>query len=129
MTHETRCQLIDAITAAGSTRSNYDIARQFTCDVSTVRAYRKALGVPAFARKLYNWTGVDLSRHARVVAAEVGCSVHAVYAHRSDRRGPWTPEQDAAILARSKPDADLAADYGRTKAAIRHHRWRLRGTP
>lgn len=127
MTHETRCQLIDAITAAGATRSNYDLAREFSCDVSTVRAYRKALGVPAFARKLYDWAGVDLSRHARVVAAEVGCSVHAVYAHRSVRREPWTDEQNAAILARVKPDADLAADFGRTKAGIRHHRWRLRG--
>lgn len=126
MTHETRCNLIDALTAAGSTRSNYDIARQFGCDVSTVRAYRLSLGVPIFARKLYDWSGADLSKTAAEVAADVGCSVHAVHARRSRVRGPWTAEQDAAILSRAKPDAELAADFGRTKAAIRHHRWKLR---
>jgi DNA-binding CsgD family transcriptional regulator len=129
MTHETRCNLIDALTAAGSTRSNYDLARQFGCDVSTVRAYRKSLGVPVFARKLYDWSTADLSKTAREVAADVGCSIHAVHSHRTKRRGPWTPEQNAAILSRTKPDDELAADFGRTKAAIRHHRWRLRRGP
>lgn len=132
MTHETRCRLIDAL-QAGADRSDPDIAREVGCSASTVRRYRRDLGIDAYRWRLFDWGGVDLSRPPTEIARELGCSVHAIYArrvrHRTYSARTWTAEQDAVVLARAKPDEEIAKDLGRSFSAIRQRRLRLNRRP